>query len=270
VTCAEVREHLSEHALGLLGSEDVREVERHLQWCAGCRKESAELLEGVASLALSIPPVDPPLTLEDEVVDRVGAASGTHRRRGRRGFRVLAAMALAAAVFAGSAVGWGVRQRNQAELARSRLVEIQQQSADTRDLILQLQKQFNGVAAQGKLYQADLFPVSRRELGGTALMFVSAGGQDFILVDVVAPLDARSAPFSANLVSSTGRRLEVGTLARTNNGDYVLFRLDLPKDLTRPDAVELSQVTALEIIDRLGLPLASGTVHRYIETPASP
>ena len=144
MTCAEVRESLSEFSLGLLPGDDRREVERHLEWCAGCRRESAELAEGVASVALSLPVAEPP-----------------------------------------------------------------------------------------------------------------------------APLDDKAGQFTVNLVSSTGRVLEVGTLVSTGNGDHVLFRQDLPSDLSRSDAVELSQVASLEVLDRFGTPVLTGSVHRFIGNASS-
>ena len=269
MTCAEVRENLSEHALGLLASEDQREVERHLQWCAGCRKESAELLEGMAAVAMSLPPAEPPFALEHLVVTRVSAAAGRVRNRNyRRGIKVLAVTALGAAVLASSAVGWGVRQRNQADLAKDRLGSVNQQTADTVRLITQMQSQLNGT---GKLYEASLFPVSRREEGGTALMYAGPDGiAGWVFVDVVASLDQGSGPFAVNLVSATGQRLAVGTLTQTLNGDYVLYRQDLPKDFNRPNAVELSEVMALEVIDRLGTRLLTGTVHQFVNAQPSP
>jgi hypothetical protein len=269
VTCAEIRDNLGEHALGLLASEDQREVERHLQWCAGCRKESAELQDGVAAVAMSLPPAEPPFPLERAVVTRVSAAAGKGRtRRYRRGIRVLAATALGAAVLASSAVGWGMRQRNQADLANDRLSSVKQQTADTSKLVQQMQSQLNGT---GKLYEASLFPVSRREEGGTALLYGKPDGDGgWVFVDVVAALDRASGPFTVNLVSATGQRLAVGTLTKTFDGDYVLYLPDLPHDFTRPNAVELSQVMALEVIDRLGTRLLTGTVHRFVNTPPSP
>src|SRR5438876_11959284 len=103
MTCAEVRESLSEFSLGLLPGDDLREVERHLEWCAGCRRESAELAEGVASVALSLPVAEPPGSLEERVVAEVMTAAGRGRSPRRRGARVLAVAALAAAIMALSA-----------------------------------------------------------------------------------------------------------------------------------------------------------------------
>jgi hypothetical protein len=268
VTCAEVRDNLGEHALGLLTSEDQREVERHLQWCAGCRRESAELLEGVASVAMSLPQAEPPFPLEPKVVGRVSAAAGRVRTRGyRRGIKMLAAATLSAAVLATSAVGWGVRQRSQAEQAQDQLQTVKKQTANTSRLIDEVRKQLSGA---GKLYEASLFPLSRREEGGTALLYGEPDGRGWVLVDVVAALDQDAGPFAVNLVSATGQRLAAGTLTQTKNQDYVLYRVDLPHDFTRPDAVELSHVMALEVIDRFGTRLLTGTVHEFVKTPPTP
>jgi hypothetical protein len=270
MTCAEVRDSLSEQALGLLPGEEAREIERHLQWCAGCRKEGEELLEGASRVAFSIPPAEPPLDLEDRVVEKVLMASGkVGTRRSRRGIRVLAVAALTAAFVAGSALQWGLAQRHQVQRQQT-LAEQTQQKLDRMQALLGfVQNQLK--APSGQIYQASLFPGPGKEPAGAALLYAAPRGAGFALVDVIAPLDTRDAPFSVNLVSSNGRRLELGVLSLTNNGDYLLFRPDLPKDLSRSDSVELSQVTSLEILDRSGTPVATGTVHPgVVETAPSP
>jgi predicted anti-sigma-YlaC factor YlaD len=268
VTCAEVRDHLSEHALGLLEGEESGEVERHLQWCAGCRKESSALLEGAARVALSLPPVEPPVRLEERVVERVAARSGRIRTtRARRAIRVLAVAALAAVLTAGSAVGWGFGQRKQAITAKDLANQAQQRADRTGRLIQDVQKQLKGT---GKLYQASLFPGTGKQQAGTVLVFGAPQGAGFALVDVVAPLNEKAAPFTVNLVSSTGRRLGLGVLTLTNNGDYVLFVQNLPQDLQRSDSVELSQVISIEVVDRVGNPVVTGSLHRFIEATPSP
>lgn len=268
MTCAEVRDNLAEHAMGLLGSEDRREVDRHLQWCAGCRKESADLLDGMATVASSLPPAEPMPMLEDRVVTHVRAAAGKVRvRRSRRGIKMLAAATLAAAVLATSAVGWGVRQQGQAARAKQQAQRVEARTADTTRLIKQFQSQLNG---SGKLYEASLYPLSRKELGGSSLMYREQNGNGWVVVDIVASLDKKAGPFTVNMVSTTGQRLAVGSLTLTEDGDYVLFDLTLPHDFTRPDAVELSHVMTLEVIDRFGARLLSGTVHRFVNTQPSP
>jgi predicted anti-sigma-YlaC factor YlaD len=268
MTCAEVRDHLSEHSLGLLEGEESRGVERHLQWCAGCRKEYSELVEGAARVALSLPQAEPPAGLEDRVVKRVAVSSGRIRTtRARRAVRVLAVAALAGVLTAGSAVGWGFAQRRQAIDAKGLAKQAQERADRVADLIDAVRRELKGT---GQLYQASLFPGPGKGQAGTVLIFGAPQGAGFALVEVVAPLNEKAAPFSVNLVSSTGRRLGLGVLTLTGNGDYVLFLQNLPQDLQRSDSVELPQVTSVEVVDRVGNPVVTGSMHRFIEATPSP
>ncbi len=113
MTCLEVRDRLAEHALGVLRPEESRDVDRLLEWCAGCRKESEELQEGLVSVAMSLPAAEPPSSLEERVVGRVTSAAGTRkmgRRRRRISPRSLVAASLMAVLLAVGAVGWGSRR----------------------------------------------------------------------------------------------------------------------------------------------------------------
>ena len=56
MTCLQVRDRLTDFALGLLTTPEATEVERHLAWCPGCRREAAELHEGAVQMALALPP----------------------------------------------------------------------------------------------------------------------------------------------------------------------------------------------------------------------
>ena len=113
MTCVEVRDSLTEHALGLLSADETADVERHLDQCPGCRKEAGELQEGVAAVAFALPPVDPPEGLEDRIVGRFNGFSAVRRRseggesvRTRHRVRALVAATLAALLLATGAVGW--------------------------------------------------------------------------------------------------------------------------------------------------------------------
>ena len=50
MNCVEVRDSLTEHALGLLPAHHAAEVDRHLHDCTACRKEARELQDGVARI----------------------------------------------------------------------------------------------------------------------------------------------------------------------------------------------------------------------------
>jgi anti-sigma factor RsiW len=82
VSCLAIREQLAEHALGVLGRRERGEVERHLEWCAACRKEAGELQRAAATLAYSVAPSDPPADLGDRVAEAVRAAAGRRRAAG--------------------------------------------------------------------------------------------------------------------------------------------------------------------------------------------
>ena len=54
MTCLEVRELLPEHAIGVLGELEHERIQRHLQTCAGCRKEAGDLGQAASTLAFAL------------------------------------------------------------------------------------------------------------------------------------------------------------------------------------------------------------------------
>ena len=75
MTCLEVRELLPEHAIGVLGELEHQRIQRHLQTCAGCRKESGDLGQAASTLAFALAPAPVPEGLDDRVVARVRRAA---------------------------------------------------------------------------------------------------------------------------------------------------------------------------------------------------
>jgi hypothetical protein len=261
MTCVEVRERLTEQALGVLDQDVARQVERHLEWCAGCRKESTELAEGVETLSRSLAPISPPTALEERVVQRVMTAAGRrpHPAR-RRTVRVLVAATLAAAVMALGAVGWGFAERRQAQDVRAELLRVQGVQDRLVGQVDRLQQLFQ---VAGRIFQAKLYPGTRQLAAGAAVVS-SQEGSGFVLVQVVTPLDAKLGPFVAELRDDAGHAVRVGRLEPLPGGGYVLNNLGIRSDATRPGAVDLERLRTISIIDRSGVPVLIGSFSLHV------
>jgi predicted anti-sigma-YlaC factor YlaD len=111
VKCPEVRELLSAWLDGELTPEDLALVTRHLDSCAGCRRELAQL-EALEE-ALEVLPVPAPAGLPEKVRARVSP-------RRRRAWQSLALVAsLVVGVFLGGALAQNFYPRSQPEAGLS-------------------------------------------------------------------------------------------------------------------------------------------------------
>ncbi len=104
MTCDEVRDRLSEHALGTLPETEDLRIRRHLRGCAQCRREFAAIGEGLTMFAAAAHDRPPPAELRERVLgvlseewsqDPVVVPDAT---RGRARARLVAAAAIAALV----------------------------------------------------------------------------------------------------------------------------------------------------------------------------
>jgi hypothetical protein len=245
VTCLEVRDRLTEHALGVLPRTDAREVERHLERCAGCRKESSELVEGAATMALSLPSALAPASLEDQILDRFRHASrqAPHPTHGR--LRVLAAAALAAALLALGATGWGIAENRHAQTLQAAVNEKVRQVHSLAEAIAS----FKG---SGKTLQASLLPRRGGQGRGSAAIFSAPGANDIVFVDIVLPQSA-TGPFVVQLVDGE-KAINVGRLQKTVEGDWLMYSFS---------AQDLSHAVSVTVLDRSGGLVLTGTVEPY-------
>jgi hypothetical protein len=218
MTCLTVRERLAEHALGVLADGDSSTVDRHLEWCAACRKEAGELQRAAATLAYSVAPVEPPAELEDMVVETVRDAAGRRRAAGPRRSRVAAAGVLAA-MLALSGLGWGAVMAGRAERAEERAaVALEEQ----RDAI----QKFRDVFQLPEVDPAAIAEVSTllsprlKEGRGDALVLLSPSGDDlaFVLVNGLTEVRAAQLPLEVRLVGNGSRQLVVGQIRTLNSG----------------------------------------------------
>lgn len=236
MSCAEVRDLLPQHALGVLAADRRRAVDEHLAWCAGCRKEAAELADGAAVAALASP-VAPPADLEDRVVRAVARAAGRERRRGPRvAVVVAAAVALASVGLAGALAGRVQRLEDAAATARDRADRAATRFAEVLE----------DVGGATPVLSAPL-EAPEGDAGGRALLFDAPQARDFALV-VAGGLPRSGEPYLAYLVSPSGRRLEIGRLRATGPGQVSRYRffadLAAARDLVMVDRTGRTVLTA--------------------------
>ncbi len=250
MTCLEVRDRLVERSLGALPLEDVRDVERHMAWCAGCRKEAAQLDRAAATFALTLAPESPPAGLEDRVVTAVMAVADAPRVRpaSRRG-RSAAASVIAAAV-AVSALGWGTAMAGRAERARESAKRAQ---VDQFEAITNFKQVIDAAAVDpaNRVYLGTLAPPAGRSGGGSALTLVSPSITDFVMVTVAGlpPSDAGATPYEVWIVSDvTGQRLRVGDPIRRLNADGGAMRIQNARDLSAFRSVEVTDASGAVVL----------------------
>lgn len=249
MTCLEVRERLTEHALGLLAKVDASEVERHLEWCAGCRKESAELEEGAARMALALPVSQPSASLESRVVDRLRAASGRmpagQKRRGR-----LVTVALVA-LLAMAATGWAIAERGQVQTLKEQVSAKQAQlNAFARAL-----ESFQG---RGRTLKANLAPAPGGRGGGSAVIASAPGVTDSIFIDVLLP--GAKGPFRFQIVNKQAA-LKAIELEKAAGANWIRY--------WRTDK-DLSGAVTITVLDGNSRTILSGRFRPYAAMPSEP
>jgi hypothetical protein len=231
--CAAVREQLAEYAVGVLPERDRLALERHLEWCAACRKEAGELSGAAASLAFALPPAELPDGLLARIMAQI--ARVVRAPAFRRRSRAAASVAIAAMV-ALSALGWGAVMAGRAE----RFQVLARAEADRQaEAFKQMQKVFQ--TFQGELgtgLRADetrlarLSPPAAGDGGGAALQLVSPSMLDFVMVHLSGLSADGSLPYRVWLVDDRGRSVRAGRLTTldASGGGEVFHEFDT--DLT--------------------------------------
>lgn len=215
--CPAARELLAEYVLGTLDADRGRFVQRHVEWCAGCRKEMAELADGAAVVVTALAPAEPPAGLEDRVVGAIKEAAG-HRARRRRPRATLVAAVVAGLVAVG-AFGWAVAMTG-------RVTELQESASSAAARA----RQFEGVlreilieADDGRILSADLVGIGGAAGGGRGILFDSPGGLDWALV-ITGGLPPENGPYLA-YVTTGGRRQRLGRLSPSSPGEMAVYRI---------------------------------------------
>jgi len=171
MTCAEVRERLSDHVLGSLpGGEELR-VRRHLRGCGPCRAELRALEDGLAVAAAAVPPVEPPPALRERVLGALDEewleAPAAPRRRTSTWL-----VAAAAAVTVLLAVVWGTGQARRAERAAAEAASYERVLA---------------VLGGTGFRVGEIRPVGASGVRGSVLVYRSAWGRSWAAIFLRAP-----------------------------------------------------------------------------------
>jgi hypothetical protein len=230
VNCASVRDRLPELALDALPAVDAVAVEKHLAWCAACRKEAEDLRAGAAVLPFSLPSAAPDPDLEERVVGVVRRAAGRNRTPGRAGRTAVAAVV--AAMVAVSALGWGAVMAGRA----SRLSDTVRVE---RDRVRTALKQFADLVAtfdrpEGEALLGKLDPPIGQIGGGAALVLASPARFDTAMVQVVGmPIGTTAAlPYTVSLQDAKGRRITIGRITSLDSGGSAQLARNVKHDLT--------------------------------------
>jgi hypothetical protein len=251
VTCLEVREVLPELALGVLPPRDREEVERHLRWCAGCRKEAGELGDAAATIAFAIPPVDAPEQLRERVVrdvERAAGGAGSPRRG-----RAAAATILAAAVAVAS-LGWGVVMAGRADRFEERAEEANRRRTQALEIFgqfiddpLALEDDRIDQTRLGRLT-----PTGDGQGGGMVLQLVSPDILDFSLV-IVNGLDPQAKermPYHVKFENGAGEVTRAGRIAELDDeGHADVFREFANRDLTGYTLVRIVDANGVVVLE---------------------
>jgi Putative zinc-finger len=249
MSCVDVRERLPEHALGVLGRDEATEVDRHLEWCVACRKESEGLREGIEVMGASLPPVDPSPLVERRVVEAVMGTEWLKARRrhpSRTAVRLLVVAALAAGLVAVGSLGWGLAQRNRADTLK---IAAEQRLHNFQKLVTQVREANVGA----RPLQSQLRPGPDQTGLGEALVLAAPRGTNWVVVDML-PLSPDTSPYQVQLVDRSGNAFTVGRLLKSTSGDLILVQ---------PTTRDLSNVITVSIIDRGSRAVMTGSFRPY-------
>jgi phosphate/sulfate permease len=227
VLCLDVRDRLTEHALATLSPDERNFVSRHLEWCAGCRKEAEELEAAAAWVGLSTEQVDPPAALEESVVGAIVGATQTGAPWRRR-LRVLTVATAAAVLLAVVGVGWGAAMFARVQSSHQQTVAAEQRAQELATRMQRLLDQFLDRRPQAgpheQIRNATLGPTAGHQGGAGSVVFTSPFKEDWALV-IIGGLSDRGLPYRVKLQDRRGRVIEVGKVRKlSSDGSARVFR----------------------------------------------
>jgi hypothetical protein len=262
VNCTAVRGRLSEHSLGVIAGRENDAIDRHLEWCAACRKEARDLRRAAAVLPYALAPADPPADLEDRIVGAVRAASGRSPREGLAPRRSrLATVAVLAAAMAVSGLGWGAVMAGRASRAQDDAVRAAERSEQA---VTDFSRIFEGLEFSDSDVELGLLAPTQAgtEANGTAATIVVPRANDTVLL-VLNGLDAeRGAPYRVELRGGPEDTLAVGVLPAG------LIATDGSAEFAANPADDLRRFDRVVVLDAAGEVVLRGTLEAQAPVPS--
>jgi hypothetical protein len=188
MSCERTRELSAELALGILDGEQRARALRHLAECPECRREVEQLTAVADELLMLAPEREPPAGFESRVLARLQPPPAVARPRRRALRRVLAPVGAAAAA------------------AAIAVAVVLQATGDDR----RLADHYRATLAAG---HGSSFEAARLRGPGkvpAGVVYAYRGATSWIFVVVYGP--HRGVPYSAELVTTTGRRVALPSL----------------------------------------------------------
>lgn len=257
MNCLAVRDRLLERVLGGLPGRDAVAVDRHLAWCAACRKEIGELEGAAGTLAFTLAPASPTPELERRVVEAVSSLARHRREVAPRRGRMAVAAAVAAMLALGG-LGWGA-------VMAGRATRVEEQAAADARAAERALGDFGGLIGRFEFSDAtprlaDLRPVEGSGRG--AALAVSSERADDLAVVLVSGLDPERAPYLIELLGHEGEVLRVGRLRELGSDGGGELQRVLPGD-------DLMLFDRVVVTDRRGRLTLQGAL-TPVQVPPSP
>ena len=228
MNCAAVRDRLADHAIGVMSPADADPVDRHLAWCAACRKESEDLRRGAALLPYALAPVTPADDLDEKVIAAVHRVAGSKRGSGRRGRSVVAAVAAASIAVAG--LGWGAVMAGRAD-------RLGEQVRAAREAQHRALEGFSRLIRRQQFSNDDVFigalsGPAGSAAGGGALVLISRTDTDFAIATVSGLPAGVAEPYSVTLEGTDGTSAAIGKIDHLDTGGEGQVGRAFDRDIT--------------------------------------
>lgn len=254
MNCLQARDRLPEFALGVAAAQENEALERHLNWCAACRREASDLIRAAAVLAFAPAPVDPPGGLEDAVVTEIRAAasaprsSGRSERRGR-----FAAAAVVAAMLAVSALGWGAVMAGQAARFEDQAREAERHQMAAVAQLRSVVESAEFAGPRDRTYLASLAAGPGYRGAGAAFTVVAPRAPDLLFVRVIGltSIDKGRLPLRVFLIGEDGE-LKVAKIPQLDTGGSA--------DVSREFDFDLSVFSGVAVRDAGNAVVLSGSL----------